>query len=115
MLVYWPVLHQAALKKFEGDDFKILHMYLVHSFPFIALLLILATTDVQLQVGHWKGFIPIAFVYAVINCYATLTSGKPLYHFLDWKDYKSPLICIGLTGFFVVFYIAMAKLTIYMN
>ena len=101
--------------KFKGDDFKILHMYLVHAFPSISLLLILATTDLQLSIGHWKGFLPIAVIYAAVNCYATLSSGKPLYHFLDWQDYKSPLICAGLTLLFVGLYIIIAHLTIWMN
>ena len=44
--VYWTALHKGALIKFADEPLKILHMYLVHTFPAFSNLLIFATTDI---------------------------------------------------------------------
>ena len=115
VLIYWLVIHQKAMEAFAGDQVKIVHMHLCHTFPAISNLIILYTTDVQLVPSHWKTLVLISFIYCAINYYVTLARGKPLYHFLDWKDYKSPLICVGMSVFFSGLYILLAKLSIRMN
>ena len=108
VMIYWSVLHNLAIEtmsKEENPDVKCLHMYLVHTFPIIANLLVLSTMDVKFATYHWKAFIPIALVYGTINCFTTLKSGKPLYYFLDWKDYKTPLILIAITAVFALLFV----------
>ena len=46
VIVYWSILHQIAIEKFKDNQMRVLHMYLVHIFPSIGLLIILATTDI---------------------------------------------------------------------
>lgn len=42
---------------------------------------------------HAKLVTSIGAFYCCVNLMATKTRNKPLYWFLTWKDYKSPLIC----------------------
>ena len=115
VFVYWPLLHKLALEALVGDECKTLHMYLVHTFPALSLIIIYATTDIQLSPTHWKGFVPIALVYEVINCIATKVSGEPLYPIFDWKDYKTPLLLLIIKIIFFTTYVLVANLTIWIN
>ena len=71
-------------------------MYTVHSFPIVAFVLNWLLTDVVLYEKHIIGLNVFGITYAAVNAYHTITSGIPLYPFLTWKDYKSPLICLIL-------------------
>ena len=113
--VYWSVLHKVAIEKFKEDDLKVLHMYLVHSFPTLALMIVLATTDIQMKPSHGKAFLPFGFFYAVANYIATKKRGAPLYHILTWEDYKSPLLCFVLTLSCTAIYMFFAQLSIKLN
>ena len=46
VFVYWSILHPGALDRLEGHKMKILHYYLVHTFPAISVFLIFLTTDI---------------------------------------------------------------------
>ena len=103
--IYWSVIHDKALRHFEGNTCRTNNLYFVHIFPLISLLLNWFVTDIRLYKEQWKTFIPVWVIYSTINCIATVQRGVPLYWFLDWKDLKSPLICLTvMIVFSAVFY-----------
>ena len=69
-------------------------------------------TDVRLCPSHWKSICVLAVAYSLVNWYATWKQGEPLYWFLDWKDYKSPLISACLCAFFSALFYYGALLSI---
>ena len=89
-----------------------LHMCLVHTWPILCLLVTSMTVEsLYLRAEHYKMLIPLALIYYPLNYYETKTAGKPVYAFLTWEDYTSPLICIGIQVVFTLVWIALAKLT----
>ena len=68
-------------------------------------------TDIRLDFNHGPKLIPIFALYCLINFVATKVREKPLYWFLDWEDYKSPLICIVITASFIMIFQAIARLS----
>ena len=88
-------------------------MYTVHIFPALAYALNYKCTDLEFRVDHWQFILPISVLYCVINYYETTSRGRPLYWFLTWEDYKSPLICSIISLVIVLVWIGIAKLTVY--
>ena len=70
--IYWPFLHGVTMIKFKGDFWKTLHMYHVHSFPMISLILLWYFNELRLCRGHWKVLIPLGPIYACWNYYCFL-------------------------------------------
>ena len=113
VMVYWPFLHKEAMEHFSKQpvhpQWKCFHMYLIHSFPAIANVMILYTTNIRFAAQHWWAFIPVTLAYSATNYAGTIYIGKPLYPFLDWKDFKTPLIIVGMAVFFAGFFVLLAK------
>ena len=107
--VHWTFVHSEVIDNFEGLAWT--HMYTVHIFPQIAFLLNWRTMRLSLYSGHWKMFPPITAIYAYINYCEVKRLGKPLYWFLTWEDYTSPLIIAFITLCLALFWVGMAKLT----
>ena len=111
MPIYWSLLHELALIKYAGNTCQINQLYFVHLFPTIAMGLLWFTTDIRLDSSHGLKLSPIALIYCFINFVATKVRGKPLYWFLDWEDYKSPLISLAITATFVIAFQGIASLS----
>ena len=79
VMVYWPFLHREALKHFSQQpvhpQWKCFHMYLIHSFPAIANVMILQTTNIRFASRHWIAFIPVTLAYSAVNYAGTLYQG----------------------------------------
>ena len=86
-------------------------MYLVHVFPAFGLFLTQKSTDMYLCTSHWILFVPVGIIYNIINYYATLSRGKPLYWFLTWEDYTSVIVVIALQIIFSLIWVGLAKLS----
>ena len=87
-------------------------MCLVHTWPSICLLMTSMTTEsLYLREEHYKWLLILAVVYYPINYWESKAAGKPVYAFLTWEDYTSPLIIIGIQVAFTLVWIALAKLT----
>ena len=108
-------MHEKTIEYFKDDYRKVLHMYLVHIFPAISVVIMFLTTDLQMTPSHFKGFIPIGLIYSIINYWATIRNGEPVYSFLTWEDYKTPLILVGMMIGFSAFYWLMAHASIILN
>ena len=84
---------------------------MVHILPAVSFAINHLSTDIVIYEGHAKGLCSVGIIYAAVNATHTITTGVPLYSFLTWTDYKSPLLCAGmLTGFLLVFR-SIARLT----
>ena len=90
-------------------------MYAVHILPSVSTLLSYMTLDIRLHPNHANPFLLVAVAYGVLNCYVTLSTGKPVYDFLDWQDYRSPLIYCLLVASFYIFYIGLVRLSFVMK
>ena len=110
VVVYWGVLHTVELKK-QINPYRKMQLYNVHIFPALCLLINYIWLDIRLSWGHHRSLIGGALVYGVLNFYQTKSQGKPVYHFLDWKDHQSFLIYVGLIIVFIFVYYILVKLS----
>lgn len=92
MLVYWSMIHGQTIDQFTG--FGRIHMYTVHIVPCIAFLMNWAVTDAVVYNNHRIGLTFVGIAYSFVNYYETQKRGKPLYWFLTWEDFWSPVICV---------------------
>ena len=84
----------------------------MHTFPTISLFLVYLTTErLVVKASHWKMLAPMTLVYGSMNFYETKMSGKPVYWFLTWEDWTTPLIVIAVFIFVVTIWLSLAKLT----
>lgn len=91
VVIYWCFIRDFS--NFEG--IQLVHLITVHLFPALAFLFNWHLTDVVLFDGHNKGLLVLGLIYMCVNAEMTIATGKPLYWFLTWEDYKSPLICLS--------------------
>ena len=67
-------------------------------------------TEFELCADHWKLFLPVGIVYGIVNYFETHRLGRPLYWFLTWEDWTTPVILIALQTIFSLLWVALAKL-----
>ena len=111
--VYWVMLSESVVAgyKAKGESLNVLHSYWVHTAPILANLVNFLITDIAFKPMHVLFTFPIGIGYSYINYSSTISTGKPVYWFLDWKDITSPLIMTGFTFGCVFFYLFMCWLT----
>ena len=106
VLIYWPVVHQTEIIRYVVPV-ELLWMYAVHIIPPLTMLASYVMLDVRLKGDHLKPLLVFFACYITLNCIVTKINGSPVYDFLDWKDLRTPLICVFLmvafAGFFRVF------------
>ena len=84
-------------------------MYLVHILPTVCLFIVYLTTErLLVKASHWKITSSLALVYGPINYWTTKTSGKPLYWFLTWEDWKTPAVIAFIMIVLILLWIGMA-------
>ena len=109
VIVYWGFLHKDGIGNFKG--LEVVHMWMVHILPSISFIINHLATDVVICDGHAKGLCSVGIVYSAVNAYHTISTGVPLYPFLTWTDYKSPMICVIMMMGFLFIFGSIAKLT----
>ena len=77
---------------------------LLHSLPIIASLYNFYTIDAVIKQDHVYAFLSVEVIYMIINYQQTCARGKPLYWFLDWKDYKTFVALFLINLAFVIGY-----------
>jgi hypothetical protein len=96
--VYWALLHEFVMKEIahlEDPWMEFLFIY-AHVWPGAAIFSNVLMSDVSFIKSHNKYMIPVGIIYLIVNLLGTLIRGQPVYPFLSWKDYKSPIIGIAL-------------------
>ena len=117
-LVYWGLTHKKHLKdiekKYEGNqlqiEISITHAYIIHIVPQFCAFILFLTSNTILISKHMKGMVGFGITYSIVNFIQTKRRGKPLYWWLDWKDYNSILVLLALHAVFLVVFYGMAKL-----
>ena len=113
LLIYWGLVHEANIRDILSEntpqlaEWKIQHSYVSHSVPAICALILLLINDTILVKRHCYFLICFGTAYAVSNYFSVKSrGGKPLYWFMTWEDYKSPMIAAEIIAFFVsLFYV----------
>ena len=70
VIMYWSMVHHVVIDKFKGLEY--FHMYAIHIFPAISVLVNFYLTDIWLVPGHWQGLAPIAVLYSAVNYYSVV-------------------------------------------
>ncbi len=84
----------------------------MHIWPSVGMAVNFYVTDVRMVPEHYKFILMMCFAYCFINFFAVKALGsQPLYWFLDWTDFKSPLICALITTSFTLIYLKIAEAT----
>ena len=111
VVIYWNFLHQISLEKFKGNFWRTLHMYIVHSFPMLAILTIWYTNELRICRNHWKFLAMFTPIYAAKNYYHFSVTGEVLYFFLNWEDYKTPMYFAMITFVASIWFMILAELS----
>lgn len=112
MTVYWGSLHQMTLVEYADLPYiATVHTYVVHSAPAITFLLNFLMTDIVMKHSHSLVLLVFGLLYGTVNYYETVSSGAPLYWFLDWKDMTSVYIYGGLVASVILCYHVLVVLT----
>ena len=104
MLVYWSIIHHKEIHRFMYNNWVYSHMYIIHLTPALSFIANFGVSNYRIVGSYWKFLAPLGVVYCIINYLETLKRGEPLYWFITWEDYKTPLLCAAMiAGFSVVF------------
>ena len=112
--IYWTIIHPTEILKYEGFA-QIFYMYYSHIAPAFVTLCCYLLLDVRFKASHANPFVLTSLVYGVINYAITKYTGKPIYDFLDWKDYKSLVLFLCLNACFYAFYMAIVRLSFWLK
>ena len=110
--VYWPFLHAQTLEKHkDSSSGKILHFYLVHSFPAISCLINSICTNCVLNRGLWKLILSVSLLYHLVNYSVIYFKGIVMYHMLNFRDGpKTYLWIVALTILPISIYNGLCKI-----
>ena len=82
----------------------------LHTAPFFAVLINTIITKFSYNYTHYKYCIYIGLFYSVFNFAGTMHLGRPLYPFLTWTDFWTPITLIVLIAFGCGIYLGIAYL-----
>ena len=104
--IYWTALHHHVVEtmKAENNNDPIVYFIFVfvHIFPFVAICVHIYISKIKFIKSHKSYMLVTGIAYLAVNLFGTKVRGEPIYPFLDWKDYKSPLIggVLVATGYY---------------
>ena len=78
---------------------------MVHTVPGLAWIVNSLITNTILHRGILKIIYVTTAVYCSINCVATKVKGVPIYDFMHWESFQTPLLICGITGAFSIIYL----------
>ena len=111
LTAYWSVLHTETMKEFAADQIMKTHYCLVHSLPALAVVANFVLSDVVLKTEHSFLLIPLGLFFGFLNYCACAIQGKPLYFFLTWQDWTSPMLVLGLTLYISMMFYLLSVIT----
>ena len=92
--------------EFKRKPTMILQQYIVHIQPGICCLINSYMTNCVMSRHLLKPSWVIYFMYMGLNFVQTKVSGKPVYKFMPWTTYETPLLMAGLLIAFSIVFIA---------
>jgi len=98
--IYWTLLHDFVMQSIVhlNDQWVEFLFVYVHVWPGVAILLNVVFSDLRLIPSHSRYMIPVGLLYLIVNFVGTIIREEPVYPFLTWKDYKSPIISVVLVA-----------------
>lgn len=111
--MYWTIIHEKNLMECKslanGDkeyyEAMVVQSCLIHLIPGICISCLLYINQTVLIRRHSYLLLVFGLFYGISNYFAVKKRGKPLYWFLTWEDYRSPLIMLTIIGVFTgIFY-----------
>ena len=103
-------MHPIVMKEIENDHIVVYWiMILIHTWPCFAVFLNIAISRFVFIPSHAIYFWYFAPFYMVMNYIGKEMRGRPVYPFLDWKDYMTIVIGGVLFAVGMVTYLGMAK------
>lgn len=100
VVVYWLVLHKQFLASPLADDpFVFIHMHIIHSLPFITVLLNIIISKTNFIPSHCVYFVLEGFLYSIVNYLGVRYRGHVLYPFMKWDDFSTVIVCFFLLMF----------------
>ena len=115
VFIYWTRIHFYALRSFTG--LKLLHMYLLHTFPVLAQWLAFKTINFYLCKRHIVLLLPFSILYSIYNheSYREMTlqhqGWAPYMQHLTWKDDASIWIICSVNFKLALLWVTIAKLS----
>lgn len=111
VIVYWTAIHHVTIPQHRADGpyTKVLCQYFVHIVPAVICVINSSITNCVLSRRGLHSCMLIGTVYFTINFLAVkfLNDGVPLYAFLHWRSWHSPVLCVTLLLGFAVFYLVL--------
>ena len=104
--IYWTLVHEESMKEFKGQPTKIVQQYIVHIQPAICCLINSYMTDCVMSRHLLKPSCIIYFLYMGLNFVQTRMTGVPVYAFMPWTTYETPLLMTVLLVAFSIVFIA---------
>jgi hypothetical protein len=84
-------------------------LILLHTVPLISSIGNFLVTDIIFLRSHVKIILYFQVIYNIVNFIEVKSSGKPLYAFLTWESYDSPLICLAIMVISYFLFIGFCK------
>lgn len=107
--MYWTLIHSRTIVKYKTDGgpyVRVVCQYAVHAIPAIVCLSNTIITNTLMSARLIPPIVGIGSIYMVVNFITVKMSGEPIYDFLTWEDWRSPLIAtLLITGFIFVYLI----------
>ena len=82
----------------------------LHTAPFFAALINTIITKFSYNYSHYKYCVYIGIIYSVFNFAGTMHLGRPLYPFLTWTDFWTPIILVSMMILACGIYLGIAYL-----
>jgi len=93
--IYWGYLHPLVREGLDPSErFLHFHLRVVHSLPFLSLLVNLILSRMVFIRKHAVYICFLGLGYSVANYLGTLYRKKPLYPFLKWEGFESIVFCV---------------------
>lgn len=88
--VYWTFLHQGALAKHRDvpdvGHLRVIHLYIVHTFPGLACLLNTCTTKAIFR-WEWRAVVTIGSIYTIVQFLTIKVIGyEAIYPMINFQD-----------------------------
>ena len=107
--LYWTFIHTEMVKKYEHKPVIVMQLYLAHIQPGVVCLINSYMTNCVMSTSLIKPGIVACISYNCLNFVQTKFIGKPVYTFMPWTSYETPMLMSGLMVVFAMVFIVFCK------
>ena len=81
---------------------------MVHSVPAMSCVANTLVTNTLMSTRLLPPIVFVGVLYTIVNLVTVKITGTPVYHFLTWQDWKSPVLATIIILGFVLLYLALS-------